>query len=142
MGVDMYAQVRKMDGNLTSEISEETRAVLAGIISGQGVLIDDVREFEAFQAGRVDSWDDPELGFEQWEKVNAHPFWWALDMVQSNIMVLGRAKGSVAKVLREMGYDSDGHTQDKREIEIILVALFDEERGVQLARILDGLYWA
>jgi len=141
MGVDIYAQVRKVDGSLTTEISEETRAVLAGIISGQRVLIDDVREFEEFQKGRVNSWEDDELAFEQWEQVNAHPFWWALDIIGSQMMILGRARGNAFIAIRDLGYDSDGSTQDKREVEMILVGLFGKERGVQLAQIINGLYW-
>ena len=141
MGTYIYGQVRKADGSLTSEISEETRAVLASIISGECVLIDDVREFEAFNANRVNSWDDDELAFEQWEVINAHPFWSVLDSIGSDMMVFGKARGNAFLAIRDLGYEWDESTDDKREVEMILVGLFGKERGVQLAQIIDGLYW-
>ena len=144
MGIDIYGMVRQADGTLTQEISDETRAYIAGVITGKFVIIDDVRAFDAFNAKRPPYWDDPELDYAMWEQIQANPIWHALDSIQH--LCLGRAtahNGVRHYIVYEMGCSlSTGDTDDALDMQAILSLLFDEDRAKQLLRVVDHIFWA
>lgn len=143
MGVDIYGMVRKADGTLTQEASDETRAYLASVMTGMSAMIDDVRAFDAFNAKRPAYWDDLELDYAMWEQIQANPIWQALDRMQ--LLCLGRAgthNGVRHYIRHEMGCDLvSGGTDDPVDMRAILTLLFDTQRAEQLLLVIDHLAW-
>ena len=144
MGIDIYGMVRKSDGTLTQDVSDETRAYIASVMTGMSAMIDDVRAFDEFNAKRPAYWDDPELDYAMWEQIQANPIWQALDNL--HLMCLGRAtayNGVRHYIVYEMGCSlPTGETDDALDMHAILSLLFDDERAEQLLRVVDHIFWA
>lgn len=141
MGIDAYGLVRQPDGTLGQTTSEETQAAIAQILSGHRVTIDDVREFKIFQSNRASSWEDDERAYAEWEIINNHAFWWALDGL--DLLMLGRCTSEVREVM--LDYDVDivnGRTEDKELMLVMLTVIFDQQRANLLVQILDGIFWS